>query len=146
MKARGPFVAVKKKTGAVIQKAQETADEKPGMTLRLPIGLREAITEESRVKGDLARIVLFALSQVDREKVEIQQTRKAGLELSNPQLLHVGAEARKALKEWAESEGVSINAIVVSVLEEFFKRLKRSKALREELRLELRAHRSFTPH
>ena len=144
MKARGPFVAVKKKTGAVIQKAQETADEKPGMTLRLPIGLREAITEESRVKGDLARIVLFALSQVDREKVEIQQTRKAGLELSNPQLLHVGSEARAALREWAESEGVSINAIVVSVLEEFFKRLKRSKALREELRLDLRAHRNFT--
>jgi hypothetical protein len=33
----------------------------------------------------------------------------------------------------------------VSVLEEFFKRLKKSKALREELKLELRAHRSFTP-
>jgi hypothetical protein len=115
------------------------------MTLRLPIDLREAITEESRVKGDLARIVLFALSQVDREKVEIQQTRKAGLGLSNPQLLHVGADARIALKEWAETEGVSINAIVVSVLEEFFKRLKKSKALREELKLELRAHRSFTP-
>ena len=136
-------MAVKKKTRTPIKKAQEKADDKPGMTLRLPIDLREAITEESRVKGDLARIVLFALSQVDREKVEIQQTRKAGLELSNPQLLHVGAEARTALKQWAESEGVSINAIVVSVLEEFFKRLKRSKALREELRLELRAHRNF---
>jgi hypothetical protein len=143
MKAGGLFVAVKKKTRTPIKKAQEKADDKPGMTLRLPIDLREAITEESRVKGDLARIVLFALSQVDREKVEIQQTRKAGLELSNPQLLHVGAEARTALKQWAESEGVSINAIVVSVLEEFFKRLKRSKALREELRLELRAHRNF---
>ncbi len=138
-------MAVKKKTRAAIKKAEETADHKPGMTLRLPIDLREAITEESRVKGDLARIVLFALSQIDREKVEIQQTRKAGLGLSNPQLLHVGAEARIALKEWAEAEGVSINAIVVSVLEEFFKRLKRSKALREELKLELRAHRSFTP-
>ena len=137
-------MAVKKKTRTPIKKAQEKADDKPGMTLRLPIDLREAITEESRVKGDLARIVLFALSQVDREKVEIQQTRKAGLELSNPQLLHVGAEARTALKEWAESKGVSINAIVVSVLEEFFKRLKKSKALREELRLELRAHRRFT--
>jgi len=137
-------VAGKKKTRTPIKKAQEKADDKPGMTLRLPIDLREAITEESRVKGDLARILLFALSQVDREKVEIQQTRKAGLELSNPQLLHVGAEARTALKEWAESKGVSINAIVVSVLEEFFKRLKKSKALREELRLELRAHRSFT--
>ena len=135
----------RRKPGLRSKKREETADDKPGMTLRLPIDLREAITEESRVKGDLARIVLFALSQVDREKVEIQQTRKAGLELSNPQLLHVGAEARTALKEWAESEGVSINAIVVSVLEEFFKRLKHSKALREELRLELRAHRSFTP-
>jgi hypothetical protein len=143
MKAGGPFVAVKKKTRAAIKKAEETADHKPGMTLRLPIDLREAITEESRVKGDLARIVLFALSQIDREKVEIQQTRKAGLGLSNPQLIHVGAEARIALKEWAEVEGVSINAIVVSVLEEFFRRLKKSKGLREELRLELRAHRSF---
>jgi hypothetical protein len=138
-------VAEKKKTRTAIKKAQDKADDKPGMTIRLPIDLREAITEESRVKGDLARIVLFALSQVDRERVEIQQIRKAGLELSNPQLLHVGAEARTALKEWAESEGVSINAIVVSVLEEFFKRLKKSKAFREELRLELRAHRTFTP-
>jgi hypothetical protein len=41
------------------------------MTLRLPIDLREAITEESRVKGDLAKIVLFALDHVDRENVEI---------------------------------------------------------------------------
>jgi hypothetical protein len=138
-------VAEKKKTRAATKKVQETTDDKPGMTLRLPIDLREAITEESRVKGDLARIVLFALSQIDREKVKIQQTRKAGLGLSNPQLLHVGAEARIALKEWAEAEGVSINAIVVSILEEFFKRLKKSKALREELKLELRAHRSFTP-
>jgi hypothetical protein len=31
------------------------------MTLRLPLNLREAITEESRVKGDLAWIVMFAL-------------------------------------------------------------------------------------
>jgi hypothetical protein len=57
----------------------------------------------------------------------------------------VGAEARTALREWAEEEGVSVNAIVVSVLEEFFKRLKRSKALREELRLEIRARRGFLP-
>ena len=138
-------MTVKKKTQAAIKKVQVKADEKPGMTLRLPIDLRDAITEESRVKGDLARIVLFALSQVDREKVEIQQTRKAGMELSNPQLLHVGAEARLKLKEWAEAEGVSINAIVVSVLEEFFKRHKKSKTLQKELRLELRAHRSFGP-
>ena len=97
------------------------------MTLRLPLELREAVTEEARVKGDLAKIVLFALSHVDRKDVEIQQTRKAGLPLCSPQLLHVGAEARTALREWAEEEGVSVNAIVVSVLEEFFKRLKRAK-------------------
>lgn len=49
------------------------------MTLRLPLELREAVTEEARVEGDLARIVRFALSHVDRKDVEIQQTRKAGL-------------------------------------------------------------------
>jgi hypothetical protein len=53
------------------------------------------------------------------------------MELSNPQLLHLGAEARLALKEWAEAEGVSVNAIVVSFLEQFFKRLKKSNVLRE---------------
>jgi hypothetical protein len=37
---------------------QRWMEERPGMTLRLPLDLREAITEESRVKGDLARIVL----------------------------------------------------------------------------------------
>ena len=115
------------------------------MTLRLPIDLREAVTEESRVKGDLARIVLFALAHVDKKDVEIMQTRKTGLPLTNPQLLHVGSEARLLLKAWAEEEGVSVNAIVVSVLKEFFKRLKRSKALREELRLEIRARRGFMP-
>jgi len=71
------------------------------------------------------------------------QTRKVGMELCNSQLLQVGAEARLKLKEWAEAEGVIINAIIVSVLEEFFKCLKKSKALREELRLEIRAHRGF---
>ena len=115
------------------------------MTLRLPLDLREAITEESRVKSDLARIVLCALSRVNHDEVDIPQTRKAGLELTKPQLLHVGAEARAKLKSWAEAESVSVNAIVVSLLDEFFARLKKSKALREELRLELRAHRGFLP-
>ena len=138
--------AVKKKaTRKVNREGQRWTDDRPGMTLRLPLDLREAITEESRIKGDLARIVLFALSHVDREEVDIQQTRKAGMDLTNPQLLHVGAEARTKLKEWAEAEGISVNAIVVSVLDEFFKRLKKSKALREELRLEIRAHRGFLP-
>jgi len=138
--------AVKKKTARKVNReGQRWTGDRPGMTLRLPLDLREAITEESRVKGDLAKIVLFALSHVDKEEVDIQQTRKAGMELTNPQLLHVGAEARTKLKEWAEAEGVSVNAIVVSVLDEFFKRLKKSKALREELRIEIRAHRGFMP-
>ena len=136
----------KKSTRKVNREGQRWTDDRPGMTLRLPLDLREAITEESRVKGDLARIVLFALSHVDKDEVDIQQTRKAGMELTNPQLLHVGAEARTKLKEWAEAEGMSVNAIVISVLDEFFKRLKKSKALREELRLEIRAHRGFLPN
>jgi hypothetical protein len=115
------------------------------MTLRLPVDLREAVTEEARVAGDLSRVILFALRHVDRKDVEITQTRQAGLPLSRPQLLHVGAEARSALRSWAEEEGVSVNAIVVSVLEQFFGRLKRSKELREELRLEIRARRGFIP-
>jgi hypothetical protein len=143
----GEYMAVKKAAKKAVRKVnregQRWTDDRPGMTLRLPIDLREAITEESRVKGDLAKIVLFALDHVDREKVEIMQTRKAGMELSNPQLLHVGAQARLTLKEWAEAEGVSVNAVVVSVLEEFFKRLKRSKALREELQREIRGSMRF---
>jgi hypothetical protein len=143
----GEYMAVKKAAKKAVRKVnregQRWTDDRPGMTLRLPIDLREAITEESRVKGDLAKIVLFALDHVDREKVEIMQTRKAGMELSNPQLLHVGAQARLTLKEWAEAEGVSVNAIVVSLLEEFFKQLKKSKALKEELRREIRGSRIF---
>ncbi|MGO9435082.1 MAG: hypothetical protein ACLP00_12440 [Terracidiphilus sp.] len=135
----------KKSTRKVNREGQRWTDDRPGMTLRLPLDLREAITEESRIKGDLARIVLFALSHVDKEEVDIRQTRKAGMDLTNPQLIHIGAEARTKLKEWAEAEGMSVNAIVVSVLDEFFKRLKKSKALREELRLEIRAHRGFLP-
>ncbi len=137
--------AAAKKARKVNREGQRWTEDRPGMTLRLPIDLREAVTEESRVKGDLAKIVLFALAHVDRKEVDIKQTRKAGLPLTSPQLLHVGSEARTALKAWAEEEGVSVNAIVVSVLEEFFKHLKKSKALREELRLEVRARRGFMP-
>ncbi len=143
--SEGKRLAVKKKTRKVNREGQRWTEDRPGMTLRLPIDLREAVTEESRVKGDLAKIVLFALAHVDKKDVDIKQTRKAGLPLTSPQLLHVGSEARLALKAWAEEEGVSVNAIVVSVLEEFFKRLKKSKALREELRLEVRARRGFLP-
>ena len=139
----GKKTAKKTAIRKVNREGQRWTDDRPGMTLRLPLDLREAITEESRVKGDLAKIVLYALSHVERDEVEIQQTRKAGMELTNPRLLHVGAEARAQLKEWAEVAGVSVNAIVVSVLDKFFKRLKKSSASREELRQELRLHRGF---
>ena len=62
---------IKKSVRKVNRDGQRWTDDRPGMTLRLPIDLREAITEESRVKGDLAKIVLFALDHVDRENVEI---------------------------------------------------------------------------
>jgi hypothetical protein len=127
----------------VNREGQRWTEDRPGMTLCLLLDIREAITEESRVKGDFARITVYALNHVDHDKVDIQQTCKAGLGLTKPELLHVGAEARAKLKEWAEAEGVSVNAIVVSVLDEFFKRLKKSKALQEALRLELRRYRGF---
>jgi hypothetical protein len=41
---------------------QRWTDDRVGMTLRLPLELREGVTEEARVKGDLTRIV-FLLSQ-----------------------------------------------------------------------------------
>jgi hypothetical protein len=140
---QGERLAAKKTTRNVNRDGQRWTEDRIGMTLRLPIDLREAVTEESRIAGDLSRVVLFALRHVDRNEVEIKQTRKAGMPFTKPQLLHVGAEARSALRAWAEQEGVSVNAIVVSVLEQFFKRLKKSKALREELRFEIRARRGL---
>jgi len=44
------------------------------------------------------------------------------------------------------SFGFHADVAVVSVLERFFKRLKERKALPEELRLEIRAHRRFMPN
>ena len=63
-------MAVKKKTREVNREGQRWTEDRPGMTLRLPIDLREAVTEESRVKGDLAKIVLFALAHVERKDVD----------------------------------------------------------------------------
>jgi hypothetical protein len=81
------------------------------------------------------------MAHVDTSEVTIIQTRKTGLGLANPMLLHIGNEARVKLRDWAETESVSVNAIVVSMLEEFFKQLRKSRALRDELRQEMRAHR-----
>jgi hypothetical protein len=113
------------------------------MTLRLPTELKEKLIEEAHVAGDLSRIVLFAMSHVDPSSVTIIQTRKAGLGLANPMLLHIGNDARVKLRKWAETEGVSVNSVIVSMLEEFFKQLRKSRALRDELRTEIRAHRTL---
>ena len=75
---RGWRLVEGKKVRKVNREGQRWTDDRAGMTLRLPLELREAVTEEARVKGDLARIVLFALRHVKRKEVEIQQTRKAG--------------------------------------------------------------------
>jgi len=123
------------------KEGQRWTDDRVDMTLRLPIELKEKVIEEARVAGDLSRIVLFAMAHTDPKQVEVIQTRKTGLGLANPMLLHIGNEARVKLREWAEAESVSVNAIVVSMLEDFFKQLRKSRALRDELRQEIRAHR-----
>ena len=123
------------------KEGQRWTYDRVGMTLRLPVELKEKVIEEARVAGDLSRIVLFAMANTDPKKVEIIQTRKTGLGLANPMLLHIGNEARIKLREWAEAESVSVNAVVVSMLEDFFKQLRRSRSLRDELRQEIRAHR-----
>lgn len=38
------------------------------------------------------------------------------------------------MREWAEIEGVSVNALVASMLEKFFKQLRKSRALLDEFR------------
>ena len=136
-------MAQKKATKArrVNKEGQRWTEDRVGMTLRLPVELKEKVIEEARVAGDLSRIVLFAMAHTDPKEVEIIQTRKTGLGLANPMLLHIGNEARIKLREWSEAESVSVNAIVVSMLEEFFRKLRKSRALRDELRQEIRAHR-----
>ncbi len=125
------------------KEGQSWTADRVGMTLRLPAELKRKLIDEAHVSGDLSRIVLFAMEHVDPTSVTIIQTRKAGLSLANPMLLHIGNDARVKLRKWAETQGVSVNSVVVSMLEEFFKQLRKSRALRHELRLEIRAHRAL---
>jgi hypothetical protein len=64
---------------------------------------------------------------VDQDEVDIQQTRKAGMDITNLQLFHVGVETCTKLKDWAEAESVSVNAIVVSLLDEFLRASRRAR-------------------
>lgn len=122
---------------------QRWTEDRVGMTVRLPVELKEKLIQEAHVAGDLSRIVLFAMAHTDPKEVSIIQTRKTGLGLANPMLLHIGNKARIRLKQCAEAEGVSVNSIVVSMLECFFIRLRNSRTLRDELRHEIRAHRTL---
>jgi len=81
------------------KEGQRWTDDRVGMTLRLPVELKEKVIEEARVAGDLSRIVLFAMAHTDPKEVEVIQTRKTGLGLANPMLLHIGNEARVKLRE-----------------------------------------------
>jgi hypothetical protein len=131
------------KARKVNKEGQRWTEDRVGMTLRLPLGLKEKMIEEAHVAGDLSRIVLFAMAHVDPSSLTLIQTRKAGLGLANPMLLHIGNDARAKLRRWAETQGVSVNSVVVSILEEFFKQLRKSRSLRDELRLEIRANRAL---
>lgn len=51
-------------------------------------------------------------------------------------MLHIGNEARVKSRGWAEAESVSVNAIVISMLEDFLKQIRKSRALRDKLRQE----------
>lgn len=125
------------------REGQSWTADRVGMTLRLPAELKQKVIDEAHVSGDLSRIVLFAMEHTDPTSVRIIQTRRGGLGLANPMLLHIGKDARVKLRNWAETQGVSVNSVVVSILEEFFKQLRKSRALRDELRLEIRAHRAL---
>lgn len=121
------------------REGQRWTEDRIGMTLRLPLVLEMDIRQIALAKGDLARIVLFAMEHVAQHDVDLVKTRKAGLGLGRPMLLHVGAEARQYLRGWAEKEQASVNQVVVSVLEKFISLRRKNAKLRQELDLELRA-------
>ena len=125
------------------REGQRWTENRVGMTLRLPTDLEMDVRQVALAKGDLSRIVLFAMEHVDQKDVELVQTRKADLGLGRPMLLHVGTQARAFLRAWAESEDASVNQVVVSLLEKFFALRKKNAALRQELDLELRALRGI---
>ena len=131
------------KTRRVNREGQRWTRDRVGMTLRLPIDLEVQVRQVALAKGDLSRIVIFAMEHIPQKNVELIKTRKAQLGLGRAMLLHVGAEAREYLRAWAEKEDASVNQVVVSLLDEFLALRKKNSAFRQELDLELRALRGF---
>ena len=113
------------------------------MTLRLPANTELELRKYALTKADLSLVVLFALDHVSPKDVEVVKTRKTGLDLGRPMMLHLGAKVRNDLRNWAESKKASVNSIVLSVLEAFFDRVRSKPKLDEELRMELRARRGI---
>ena len=132
-----------KKASAQVRKVNRQGhrwtDGRIAMTFRLPPDLELEIRKYTLTKGDMSLIVLFALDHVEPSSVEIIKTRMAGLGLGRPMILHIGTQAREALRNWALRESTSVNAIVVTVLDRFFALTRQKPKLDEELRLELRA-------
>lgn len=94
------------------KEGQSWTADRVGMTLRLPAELKQKLIDEAHVSGDLSRIVLFAMEHTDLTSVTIIQTRRTGLDLANPMLLHIGNDACVKLRKWAESQGVSVNSVI----------------------------------
>src|SRR5215471_6672304 len=92
------------RTRRVNREGQRWTEKRVGMTLRLPRGLEVDVRQVALAKGDLSRIVLFAIEHIDQKDVVLVKTRKADLGLGRPMLLHVGAEARAFLRTWADRE------------------------------------------
>jgi len=137
-------LTVKKTTKNVNREGQRWTPKSKALILRLPQELKNEIIEQAHVRGDLARIILFALRNVDRDSIPFQATRNiTEVTLSTPQQVYVGATARAFLREWADEEDISVNSLMIHVLTTFFRTLKRNKTLRDELKLELRATRGI---
>lgn len=130
-------------TRRVNREGQRWTKNRVGMSLRLPLDLEVALRQVALAKGDLSRVVLFAMQHIDQNDVELVKTRKADLGLGRPMLLHVGDAARQYLRAWAEKEEASVNQVVVSLLERFFALRRKNASLRQELDLELRALRGI---
>src|SRR5260370_35187400 len=62
-------LAIQKIGRNVNREGQRWTEDRAGMTLRLPIDHREAVTEEARVACELTRVRLFARVDVERRVV-----------------------------------------------------------------------------
>lgn len=122
---------------------QKWTDKGIAVTLRLPAETELELRKYALSKGDLTVIVLFALDHVNLKNLEIVPTRKVGLILNRPMILHLGTKVRNDLRNWADSKKASVNSMVLSVLEDFFRRVRSKPKLEEELRMELRARRGL---